>query len=84
MAKPRSPAHAAYGRALRAYREEQRLSQERLALDSGMDRTFVSGIERGERNPTLGTLLKLVRTLDIPLSQLAARAEGLLRDPPGD
>lgn len=79
MAKPRSAAHLAYGRALRELRAERALSQERLALNAGVDRTFVSGIERGERNPTLTTLLRLVGVLEIPLSDLALRAERMER-----
>jgi transcriptional regulator with XRE-family HTH domain len=79
VAKPRSDAHLAYGRALREFRVEREISQERLALNAGVDRTFVSGIERGERNPTLATLLRLVGALDLPLSELALRAERLER-----
>lgn len=77
MAEPRSHAHAAYGTALRQLRTERGLSQERLALDSRLDRTYVSGIERGERNPSLANLLKLAATLDVPFSEWAARAEAL-------
>lgn len=75
MATPRSAAHAAFGLALRQLRTERGLSQERLALESGLDRTYVSGIERGERNPSLASLLKLTNTLGVPLSELALRAE---------
>jgi transcriptional regulator with XRE-family HTH domain len=75
VAEPRSPAHLAYGQALRDLRTERGLSQERLAQLSGLDRTYVSGIERGERNPSLTNLLKLAATLGVPLSELAIRAE---------
>ena len=51
------------------------LSQERLALEAGLDRTYVSGIERGERNPSLGNLFKLVDALGLKVSELAVRAE---------
>ena len=76
MAKPRSPAHLAYGRALRQLRMERGLSQERLAHLAELDRTYVSGIERGERNPSLTNILKLVDVLEVKLSELAALAEG--------
>jgi transcriptional regulator with XRE-family HTH domain len=75
VANPRSAAHAAYGQALRAFRTERKISQEALAHLSDLDRTYVSGIERGERNPSLGNLLKLTEALGIQLSQLASRAE---------
>ena len=78
MAEPRSPAHLAYGRALREVRLTRGISQERLAHLSGLDRTYVSGIERGERNPSLTNILKLVDALDISLSELANKAKELM------
>ena len=75
MAEPRSPRHACWGRALRELRVARGLSQERLALEAGLDRTYVSGIERGERNPSLGNLFKLVDALGSNVSELAVRAE---------
>ena len=44
---------------LRAARKACDLSQEALALVAGIDRTYVSGIERGRRNPSLGTIVRL-------------------------
>ena len=78
MAEPRSPTHLAYGRALREVRLKRGISQERLAHLSGLDRTYVSGIERGERNPSLTNILKLVDALDISLSELANKAKELM------
>jgi transcriptional regulator with XRE-family HTH domain len=75
VAKPRSPAHAAYGRALRELRTEAGISQERLAQLAGLDRTYVSGIERGERNPSLANILKLADALGVRGSEWARRAE---------
>lgn len=77
MAKPRSDAHLAYGQALREIRVDRGISQERLAHLADLDRTYVSGIERGERNPSLTKILKLADALDVKVSVLAARAEGL-------
>jgi transcriptional regulator with XRE-family HTH domain len=51
------------------------MSQENLAAEAGLDRTYVSGIERGERNPSLTNLLRLTDALGISLSELAGRAE---------
>ena len=79
VAEQRSTAHAAYGLAIRQLRLEQRISQERLAYLAGLDRTYVSGIERGERNPSLSNLLKLAAALGVKFSEVAVRAESLVR-----
>jgi transcriptional regulator with XRE-family HTH domain len=71
----RTPAHAALGRALRKLRTERGLSQEGLALEAGLDRTYIGGIERGERNPSYGSLLKVSEALGIPLSTMIKTAE---------
>lgn len=52
--------------------------QERLAPLAGLDRTYVSGIERGERNPSLTNLLKIAAALNVHLSELARDAERLV------
>lgn len=50
---------------LKRYRKQAGLSQERLALESGVDRTVVSRLERSLINPTLHILLKLAARLQI-------------------
>ena len=77
---PRSPDHVALGAAIRELREAQSISQERLAALSDLDRTYVGGIERGERNPSYQNLLRLAVTLGTPLSHVVARAEELSRN----
>jgi transcriptional regulator with XRE-family HTH domain len=73
----------ALGEAIRARRGEiDGLSQEGLADLAGMHRTYVSEIERGLRNPSYRNLFKLARALDVPLSELVARAEGIVRGEP--
>ena len=62
---------------MRAAREEQGLSQEELGFESDLDRTYISGIERGVRNPTVETLARLCRALGVRVSELVARAEEL-------
>lgn len=61
---------AAFGERVCTLREERHLSQETLAEKAGQHRTYIGGIERGERNPTLLNLLKLAHALEIPLSRL--------------
>jgi transcriptional regulator with XRE-family HTH domain len=56
----------AVGAELRACRLKRQISQEQLAFDAGIHRTYVSLIERGVKNPTLGVLFRLCRVLDIP------------------
>lgn len=58
------------GRALRARRRKLGVSQEEFADICGLDRTYVGGIERGERNVALVNLEKLARALKISLSEL--------------
>jgi transcriptional regulator with XRE-family HTH domain len=75
VAEPRSEQHQAYGEAIRELRGSLGLSQEQLARISGLDRTYVSGIERGERNPSLTNLLKIADQLEVPVSVIARLAE---------
>jgi transcriptional regulator with XRE-family HTH domain len=53
------------GRNVRRLRQERGLSQEQLAFEAGLDRTYVSGIERGVRNPTVMILEKLAKALKV-------------------
>lgn len=70
---------AAFGRVLREERKRQNVSQEQLALYADVDRTFVSQIERGIRQPTVTTLFKLARVLKLAPSALVARMEKVLK-----
>jgi transcriptional regulator with XRE-family HTH domain len=68
----------AFGRVLRDYREKACLSQEALALEAGIDRTFVSLLERGLRQPTLETLFRLAKVLGVAASSMVSRTAGEL------
>jgi transcriptional regulator with XRE-family HTH domain len=46
------------------------ISQEKLAELAGLHRTYLGGVERGERNPTLLTVAKIARGLNVPMTQL--------------
>lgn len=79
MAKP-SPKHSgnttlvSIGTTIRAIRQEKKLSQESLAHNAEIDRSYMGGIERGEHNPTVINLLKITEQLEIKMSELFVRA----------
>ncbi|MGI4797473.1 MAG: helix-turn-helix domain-containing protein [Janthinobacterium lividum] len=66
---------AALGRIVHRHRIALGISQEDLADQVGLDRTYVSGIERGIRNPTFLVLLRLARVLEVPASRLVELEE---------
>ena len=53
------------GMRIRELRTRKGFSQEKLALEAEIDRTYLAGIENGRRNPTLKSLEKILRTLEI-------------------
>ncbi len=61
-----------FGKAIRRRRRELDLSQEQLAEISGLHRTYISSIERGQRNPSLENIKNLTKALDISISALFA------------
>ena len=73
----RSPAHAAFGAAVRDLRGRRGISQEELADLSGMHRTYLGGIERGHRNPSFTNIRRLADALQVRTSELMRRAEEL-------
>lgn len=75
--KPRSPEHAALGEAVRRLRTEAEMSQEELAEAAGTDLTQVGGIERGVRNPSYTTLLRLAGALETSVGNLTTLADRL-------
>jgi transcriptional regulator with XRE-family HTH domain len=74
---PRSPQHAALGRAVRERRRELGLSQQGLGSAVGMDRSYVSDVERGVRNPRFTNVVRLAIALELPPAVLCARTEAL-------
>lgn len=69
----------AFGLVVRAEREEQKISQEKLGSMADLDRTYMSGLERGLRNPTLGSAQKIADALGTNVSKLVAKAERRLK-----
>jgi transcriptional regulator with XRE-family HTH domain len=58
------------GKKVRELRIEKHWTQEKLGEHSGLDRTYISDIERGVRNPSLKSLEKLAKALKIRVSDL--------------
>lgn len=67
--------NAELGRTVRALRTARGLSIEALADLADMHPTYLSGIERGRRNPSWSKLSGLASALDLPVSRIAAEAE---------
>ena len=68
----------AVGKAIRGFRNELDVSQEKLGDLAGLHRTYVSDVERGRRNPTAWTLLALANTLKKKPSDIFREAERIL------
>lgn len=73
----RGPEHVALGAALRALREEGGLSLSELARAAETDKAYLSGLERGRRNPSWTVLVRLTKALGITPAVLTKRAETL-------
>jgi transcriptional regulator with XRE-family HTH domain len=58
------------GNRIRQLRHERGLSQEAFADDVGLDRSYMSGIERGVRNVSILNLAKIAKALGVPLTAL--------------
>ncbi|EKZ6366752.1 MULTISPECIES: helix-turn-helix domain-containing protein [Klebsiella] len=68
--KNTSSIQAQFGAHLKKLRLQSGLSQEAFADKCGLDRTYVSGIERGVRNPTLEVINVLAQGLEIEIKSL--------------
>ena len=66
---------AAFGGAVRELRSQIGISQEQFGFRTALDRTYVSGIERGVRNPTLWVLRRVADGLGVAPSELLRMAE---------
>lgn len=71
------PTQAQLGAVIRRLRLERELSVESLAGSAGIHWTYLSGIERGRRNPTWKVLRGIARGLGVEISELARLAEEL-------
>ena len=64
-----------FGAALRRLRRAAKMSQEQLGMAAGVQRNFISLIETGQNQPTITTISRLARALDMRASELVAEAE---------
>lgn len=60
----------AFGRAVRRLRTKKGLSQQILALECGLDRTYIGSVERGERNVSLVNIIRIAQALGVPTATL--------------
>lgn len=68
----------AFGQVLRETRKKCGISQEALALICGLDRTFISLLERGQRQPTLSSIFSIAEALEIQPSKMLENVEELI------
>lgn len=69
------PALIALGNAIRDIRKQQGVSQEKLALLAGIDRSYVGRVERGDNNVAVLTLLKIGQALNVSMADIMRDAE---------
>ncbi|MDR0779482.1 MAG: helix-turn-helix domain-containing protein [Pseudomonadales bacterium] len=72
---PPSDISAIFGEVLHRYRSARDISQEELAFAAGVDRTFISRLERGIRQPTITTLISLGQALNVSAANMVKEAE---------
>lgn len=75
MAKSIKNLEAIIGRHIKEIRLKKGLSQDELSIETGLDRSYISMIERGKRNPTLIVIFRLCEVLDIEPHSLIKNIE---------
>jgi ribosome-binding protein aMBF1 (putative translation factor) len=73
--QPRSGPERAFGEVLREVRRSQRISQMDLYMESGIDRTYISAVERGIQSPTIRMIVRFAKSLNVRPSELVRRME---------
>ena len=68
--KTLSATHIKVGQKIKQLRTELKFTQEDLAFKVGVDRSYMGFLERGEKNPTLSTLVKVARALKVSLKDM--------------
>ena len=75
MGERRKTPTEAFGEVLLEIRTQKGLTQEALALEAGTERSHISALERAEKGPSLGTVLRLAAALGMSAGDLIARVE---------
>lgn len=75
MPRPEESLNKAFGETLRAARQNAGLSQEKLAAQSRLHRTYISQLERGQKSPSLAVIAALARNLGVTAHELVRAAE---------
>jgi len=70
---------AAFGQVVKEARQAQKLSQEELAFNAGLNRNYVADIEKGRRKPSIISIFSLARGLGLTPQVLISRTDQLLR-----
>ena len=70
----------AFGQILRQLRKNVKFSQERLSQESGLDRTYISLLERGLRQPSLTSILQLSKALNVSPAEIVSAVEAMLNE----
>lgn len=73
----------AFGLILKKFRTTKKISQEKLAFESNLDRTYISLLERGLRQPTLITIIQLSNALNTSPDELVRQVVHFLQDNEG-
>lgn len=74
--RKRDPILCSFGQCLAKHRRAKELSQEALAEKADLDRTYLSDIERGVRNPGIRNVVLIAKALGIPASDLLKGVKG--------
>jgi transcriptional regulator with XRE-family HTH domain len=76
--RKKHPALVKIGKKIRELRKEKGYSQEALAYEAGLDRTYMGSVERGERNIATLNLIKIAKTLRVEVGQLFPACKALV------
>ncbi len=73
-------ARISFGKRLRELRRDRELSQEELGFRADLDRNYIGGIERGERNPSLVNICRIAGALGVEVTELLDGVPAIARD----
>ena len=68
----------AFGQVLRDIRKNKQINQEKLAADSCLDRSFISQLEHGRKQPSLSTIFQIAKALDISPTKIIGSVEKIV------